>query len=137
MKKAYVSTLMVIFFPQYWSLSVMPGQAAVILEQDAAVRPISREASSSQAHPQAAVLRPRLEPRISLRRKSTLCPGRRRLIKSESYSGYSPPRPREFPGRGAAREQTVQVDVARVTPSRHQLLVRVLSLLKNRRRVYR
>ena len=95
----------------------MPEQDAVIPEQDAAVRPMSRGASSSYAHHQAVSLRRRLEPRISLRRKSTLCPGRRRLIKSENCSGYSPPRRREFPGRGAALEQTVQVDAAEANPN--------------------
>ena len=113
MKIVPANTLMVILFSDNTqSLSVMPDQAAVILEQDAAVRPMSGEASSSYAHHQAVPHRRRLEPRISPR-KSTLCPGRRRLIKSENYSGYSPPRRRVFPGRGAALEQTAQLDVVR------------------------
>jgi hypothetical protein len=89
----------------------MPDQAAVILEQDAAVRLTSQGASNSYAHPQAVTLRRGLEPRIGLRRKSTLCPGRPRLIKSPTHS--------------AAPEQAPRMAVVKTDPNLRCILGRV------------
>jgi hypothetical protein len=96
----------------------MPEQAAVIPEQDVAVRQTSQEASNSYAHSQTVPLRRGLEPRISLRHKSTVCPGRPRLIKSETHSVQ----PQE---QGAAPEQTPRMDVVETNPNLRCILGRV------------
>ena len=99
MKKVYVSTLMVILFSTVVvSFSYAqggccsPGSGCCGTPNIAGVQQQPRASSGGPSQAKVGT-------RTSLRLKLILCPGRPRLIKSETYSGCSLPLQRDFPAR--------------------------------------